>query len=104
MMEFTSDVGRVVFRPIGYRQLSIELDFKEGAGQQALDVCRRALATIFDTTDTLIVRGYIASDNKPSRAFGAALGFSTVRTDDKYIEKRMTKARWRHLNEQVRSR
>lgn len=74
MMEFTSDVGRVVFRPIGYRQLSIEMDFKEGAGQQALDVCRRAL------------------------------GFSTVRTDDKYIEKRMTKARWRHLNEQVRSR
>jgi len=44
MMEFTSDVGRVVFRPIGYRQLSIEMDFKEGAGQQALDVCRRALA------------------------------------------------------------
>lgn len=93
-----SDVGRVRFVPRGYRQREIILEFEPGSGKAALDLCREGLKYLFEQTDTLIVRGYIKSDNAASRAFGNALGFATLGEKDGIVEKRMTLARWRSQN------
>lgn len=94
-----SDIGRVIFRPMGYRQYEIILEFNTGAGKEALDMCREGLDYLFTQTNTLIVRGYIKSENSYSRVFGNALGFSTIKEEDGVVEKRMTITRWNRLND-----
>jgi len=90
--------GQVRFEPYGRKQLEIILEFNEGAGAAALDVCRAAFDYLFTETDTLIVRGFVENSNTNSRAFVAALGMTTKATFGDWIEKRMTRARWEVLN------
>lgn len=96
---FEADCGRVLFKPYGPRQKEIILEFKQGTGKEALVMCREGLSYLFDNTDTLIVRGFILSDNAKSRAFGNALGFATIKEENGIVEKRMTITRWRKQND-----
>lgn len=90
----TCAVGRVRFKPIGYRQVEMILEFSKGAGKPALDCCRDALAYIFSNTDTLIVRGWVSKTNAAARAFGTAFGATDVKESDEIVERRLTKTRW----------
>ena len=94
-----SEIGRVLFKPYRPRQKEIILEFKQGTGKEALAMCREGLSYLFDNTDTLIVRGFILSDNAKSRAFGNALGFATIKEENGIVEKRMTITRWRKQND-----